>query len=126
MWQKQIDVIKVGKTLVSWHFLGFMYRMSPSWQLTNPPRCVIVQKEGSSQTLHFLNFLSKFLNKRLYTRGKDERQEEGQTYKHKRHSQKCCVVDTRAWPEAEVLPSAWRGLGHRAPFDTALSPTPFF
>lgn len=25
-------------------------------------------------------------------------QEEGQTSEHKRHSQKCCVVDTRAWP----------------------------
>lgn len=73
MWQKQSDVIKVGKTLVSWHFLGFMYRMSPSSQFTNPPRCVIVQKEGSFQTLHFPNFLSKFLNKRLYTRGKDEK-----------------------------------------------------
>lgn len=53
-------------------------------------------------------------------------QEEAQTYKHKRHSQKCCVVDTRAWPEAEAMLSAWQGLGHRAPFDTAQSPTPFF
>lgn len=34
-----------------------------------------------------------------------KRQEEGQTHKHKRHSQKCCVVDTRAWPEADALPS---------------------
>lgn len=65
MWQKKIEMIKVGKILVSWNFLCFLYQMSPSLQLTNPPRCVIVQKEGNFQTLHFQNFLPKSLNKWL-------------------------------------------------------------
>lgn len=63
------------------------------------------------------------------TRHQRERQRGGgraDTQTQKACSQKCCVVDTRAWPEAEALPSAWGGLGHRAPFDTTLSPTPFF
>lgn len=127
MWQKVMEVIKAGKILVSWNFLSFMYQMSPSLQLTNPPRCVIVQKEGSFQTRHFPNFPPKFLNKWLYARGKDEEGGGGADIQtQKACSQKCCVVDTRAWPDAEALPSASRGLGHRAPFDTTLSPTPFF
>lgn len=65
-------MIKVGKVLLSWNFLGFLYQMSPALQLTNPPRCVIVQKEGSFQTLRFPNFPPKFLTKRLYTGGKDD------------------------------------------------------